>query len=764
MKFSLSTILIFCYVFVGLVPYFESVDKRYVHVLYLSILNTISLTYIIFNHKDGYFKELSNHLNQIPIFAFLIFFLWSLLSIVNTINVGEYIIQTNTYFQQLLSFLLIFYFIKKSKNFHVLLKVLIVSLTTVELLTSYVPYIIDIVNLGEPINRSLKYRGFTGSVNIISYTLLLKLPFFYYYSIQKNKLNITFTIYSLLIIYSIFYVFQTRSAMISTFLLTMLYFFFMAYNYYRSQRLSMINAMGRSAKSSLLPMVIALVLGTTFNTFFSENLGRERNVNQRLSSLNAEDYSLTSRFRFYKHAIETIIDKPIFGIGNGNWEIYSIEKDAKDIVGYTVPYHVHNDYLEISAESGIIGGVLYFSIIFYLLFLLLRSILRKISLNQDYSYEVVLAVAILSYMLDALFNFPSSRPYQQITLLFLLSVVMVHLKSEIYKINFRYHFIIVYVLLLVIPGSIYAATRVYLSSVEQSLLVRNYNFQITDIDLDELDTYEMNFPSVTATTIPLKAMKGFFYLKNGRIDESFDLFHSSRKYNPYLNFNNAWLSQAHYQKQNYDSSGYYSALAYNKIPNNIFHYAQVAQTYMKTRDSVALKNLFENHKNKTPNHEEFYLTAMATIINKDETGFVDNPDQLATSEMSMKALYTIQIGFENTMRAAELHALGEDAFKNKNYELAVAFFKHAGEINPFELPYRENTANAYMQLGSYYQALEILDKLINEEKTTSLRSYWMRGLINYELGKINEGCADLKIVNEGGWMENTNIYENLCPN
>ena len=119
--------------------------------------------------------------------------------------------------------------------------------------------------------------------------------------------------------------------MISTFLLTMLYFFFMAYNYYRSQRLSMINAMGRSAKSSLLPMVIALVLGTTFNTFFSENLGRERNVNQRLSSLNAEDYSLTSRFRFYTHAIETIIDKPIFGIGNGNWEIYSIEKDAKDI-------------------------------------------------------------------------------------------------------------------------------------------------------------------------------------------------------------------------------------------------------------------------------------------------------------------------------------------------------------------------------------------------------------------------------------------------
>lgn len=766
MKFpSAPIILVFCYLFVGLVPYFDSIDKRYVHVLYLSILNTISLGYIIFNRKDWYFKELSNYLNQIPIFTFLVFLLWSLLSIVNTINVGEYIIQTNMYFQTFLSFLFIFYFIKKATNVDLLIKMLIVSLATVELLTSYVPYIIDIINLGEPITRSLAYRGFTGSINIISYTLLLKLPFFYYYSIQKNKLNIIFSIYSVLIIYSIFSIFQTRSAMIATFLITILYFSFIVYNNYNSKRLGIINAMMGSAKSSLIPMIIALLLGTTFNSFFSESLGSNRGINQRLSSLNAEDYSLSSRFRFYKHAIESIIEKPIFGVGNGNWEIYSIDKDANDIIGYTVPYHVHNDYLEISAESGIIGGVLYFSIIFYLLFLLLRSILRKRSLNQDFSYEIVLVLAILSYMIDATFNFPSSRPYQQITLLFLLSIVMAHLKSDIYKINFRHHFIIVYIILLIIPGSIYAASRVFVSSLQQYELLNRYNFASTEIDLDELDSYEMDFPSVTATTIPLKGMKAFFYLKNGRIDESFDLFHSSMKYNPYLKFNTAWLSQAHYEKGNYDSAVYYSNIAYNKIPGNIFHFAQVAQAYMKIRDSVSLKNLFQNHENKTPAHEEFYLNAMAATINKDETGFIENADELTKDrDLSMKAYYTLSFGYENTMRAAELHALGELAFEQEDYETAVALFLEAGQLNPIEKPYRENTANAYMQLGSYYQALEILDKLIDEENTTSIRSYWMRGLINYELGEINKGCVDLKFVQESGWLENTEIYENLCLN
>ena len=47
--------------------------------------------------------------------------------------------------------------------------------------------IMDIVNRGYPIDRSLEYRGVSGSVNIISYLLLMKLPFIYYLSIVNKK-------------------------------------------------------------------------------------------------------------------------------------------------------------------------------------------------------------------------------------------------------------------------------------------------------------------------------------------------------------------------------------------------------------------------------------------------------------------------------------------------------------------------------------------------------------------------------------------------
>ena len=52
------------------------------------------------------------------------------------------------------------------------------------------------------------------------------------------------------------------------------------------------------------------------------------------------------------------------------------------------------------------------------------------------------------------------------------------------------------------------------------------------------------------------------------------------------------------------------------------------------------------------------------------------------------------------MKAATLHALGEEYFEQGNYEQAAISFFEAGEINRFELPYRENAANAYIRLGN----------------------------------------------------------------
>ena len=95
-------------------------------------------------------------------------------------------------------------------------------------------------------------------------------------------------------------------------------------------------------------------------------------------------------------------------------------------------------------------------------------------------------------------------------------------------------------------------------------------------------------------------------------------------------------------------------------------------------------------------------------------------------------------------------------------EEAIQAFRDASELNPLELPYKENYANALMQNGNNQESLEVLNDLILNDKTTSPKSYYMRGLILYEMGNIAKACIDLALVNESGYLGNTGVYESLC--
>ena len=95
-------------------------------------------------------------------------------------------------------------------------------------------------------------------------------------------------------------------------------------------------------------------------------------ISDRMSSLTAlvdkeqrKDGSLIQRINFYSHAVNSIFKNPFLGVGLGNWKIKSIDLNKENIIGYSIPYHVHNDYLEIGAEIGIVGLGIYIAIFIF---------------------------------------------------------------------------------------------------------------------------------------------------------------------------------------------------------------------------------------------------------------------------------------------------------------------------------------------------------------------------------------------------------------
>ena len=134
---------------------------------------------------------------------------------------------------------------------------------------------------------------------------------------------------------------------------------------------------------------------------------------------------------------------------------------------------------------------------------------------------------------------------------------------------------------------------------------------------------------------------------------------------------------AFYQLGQMDSARYSAQIAYNKIPNNVIHYGHLLQAMVAQKDSVGLKNLYDNHQYKTQIEDELYFTGMAAILDKDSEGFIlDDFDiiEQSGSKYVKKGLYTLKVGYDNMMNAAKFHSLGEYAFEEGEFSEALELF------------------------------------------------------------------------------------------
>ena len=104
------------------------------------------------------------------------------------------------------------------------------------------------------------------------------------------------------------------------------------------------------------------------------------------------------------------------GIGVGNWKIESMKYDAKYAIGYRVPFHAHNDFFQVAAESGIFALIFFILFLFYPFSLFFRNKLYITSDIKHFTFLVMLSV----YVLDSMINFPIARPISHIFLLFVL--------------------------------------------------------------------------------------------------------------------------------------------------------------------------------------------------------------------------------------------------------------------------------------------------------------------------------------------------------
>ena len=745
------------YVCVGLVPYLSAADKVVPQVLYLNILSTFAFIYIGLVQKKNIFKEFSTSLNNWSFILYFLFFIWSSITVINSLNISESIRTLGEIYSLLVAFLFLIYFLSKINNIKKVFFYIIIGLTIIEVVSVIVPYVYEI-SQDSLTQRARVFRGYTGNINILAFILLIKFPFLVYFQITKRgnyKLNFLLSVLTVFIIFSIF---ATRSAMLTMFFVTILIFCFIMFvkSFHLKQSITTL------VKPLFLPLLIGLILNN-----LESGLSNSQSFQSRLSTLNEiqEDTSLSQRARYYKAAFESFLEKPIMGKGIGTWEFESIPYERLEMDNYVVPYHAHNDYLEVLAETGIVGMILYFGMIFFICYHLLRKILDRDSDQDTKLFSIFLITALSVYLIDSLFNFPFDRVIQQIHLLFLLAISIHILKLKPLKTNLTIQ--IIPLILLLIPASIYSSSRVYKSSQHQAIFLKAFNTgNYSTPSLDVIDKFEMNYPSLSATTLPMSVIKGMYYLKQNKYREAIPMFRKGIEDNPYLHISESFLGYSLDMIGEKDSALYFTKKAFDYMPKNEIHYANYLNSLYQLRDSLTIKKVFSSlPTDKSSYFDEVYLLTMASLVDPGNSDFTLSGLDLniqSGNDRLKKGYYSLQVGESNMYKADKAYQTALYFFKEENFKSAAELFISADKLNPYELVYKENAANSLLKIGEDERALNILNDLIDNYNSSSPKAHYLRGLTLYSMGKKDEGCMDLKYAFDQNLISDTRIYELAC--
>lgn len=125
---------------------------------------------------------------------------------------------------------------------------------------------------------------------------------------------------------------------------------------------------------------------------FTEGIEHERTAERF-------DERFSGRGRFYTQALEIIPSYPVFGIGTGAF------KSEFEIKGYSA----HSDYVQIFCETGIPGGLLYFSMYFIIL-IRISKVKKKVRDPATFKTLGVMQSAIITILLVSLGRGNSYEP------------------------------------------------------------------------------------------------------------------------------------------------------------------------------------------------------------------------------------------------------------------------------------------------------------------------------------------------------------------
>ncbi len=406
--------------FTPYVPSFDTIDNNAVEWFYLSLLNLFFLVLLFFYEKSKAFKIKSK-----IFLSYLVFFVLAFISSFFALNQTESFVRLSDIGVILISIYLIYFFIR---NTSISLKFLIIILSLtliIDITGSLYNYIFYFSDRTYDFNNAMAIRGFYANKNITAAAIGLKIPILLFLLNYYNKRIIKILVISIASLsFMTIYLLSARALFLSYIVSLSAVFILILYRTIKYDKNFF------SSFKPFIPLFVSVIIGyLIFNNLnTSANLGIDSRFETVVKGI--DDESINQRVTFYSHAIESISNNFFLGVGIGNWKIYSVKYWANEMPSYVVPKHVHNDFLEIFAETGFFGFSAYFLFFLFIIIKLLRIFVNTFNSNLPILNSVIL-IPFIVIIIDTNLNFPLDRPSIQAYFIICIAILETFIKENI---------------------------------------------------------------------------------------------------------------------------------------------------------------------------------------------------------------------------------------------------------------------------------------------------------------------------------------------
>ena len=398
--FIFSGGLIIIYLCIGFVPNLQAVDKIAPQWLALAGLNLVSLSYLYYQ-RHRFSIPITATLTSWLTLTYIGFILWAALSYFYAINSTEVLVNITRQVNVMIMVLNLGVLLYQFPN-----KIQLVS-WCIALILGIEAYAI-LIEAQEMISitgviSSGTLKGVTANRNITAFSLAIKIPFvlFLLHTISKRFLKALLSLLIFLTLVCLSMI-QSRASFIAVGIILIGYVGLYLVLYLKEKRLQSLYRIG----FLVFPLLAAILINQGYlSKFGADAVSRAATI-----SVSTNDGSVNQRLRYYEDVLTHISSNPIFGVGLGNWKLKSIDYDAKDIVGYVVPYHAHSDFIQLGAELGVLGFLLYLGIFVWAVYFVYRLLRYSTFSENEKVFIFLLLVSLGVYSVDANLNFPIARP------------------------------------------------------------------------------------------------------------------------------------------------------------------------------------------------------------------------------------------------------------------------------------------------------------------------------------------------------------------